>query len=55
MAKKKYERFQAVDDYETIEKTFYHEALYAYSKMPAPKTLYGITSEGEFNVIFAKK
>ena len=53
--KRKYVRFQAIDDYSTIEKTYYHEALYAYSKMEGPKTLYGITSDGEFNVIYSKK
>lgn len=54
MSKRKYEIYQAIDDFEFVEVCDYKEAISAYSKMDAPKTLYGITEQGDIEVIFSK-
>ena len=55
MSKRKYEAYQAVDDFDTKEVYDYKDAVKAYGKMDAPKTLYGITEQGEIEVIFSKQ
>ena len=55
MSKRKYESYEAVDDFNTEVEFNYRDALSVYSQMDAPKTLYGITEQGEIEVIFSKQ
>lgn len=55
MSKRKYESYEAVDDFSTEVEFNYRDALSAYSKMDAPKTLFGITEQGDMEVIFSKQ
>lgn len=57
MAKnRKYVRYQLVAEFGTIneESENYHEIATKYFRTDAPKTLYGITEQGDFSVIFSK-
>ena len=51
---RKYERFQVVNDEGTTDFEKYRKAFSAYQKSESPATLYGITLEGDFNLIASK-
>lgn len=53
---KKYNRYQIVADFGEVCNDYekYSDAFKDYQKREEPKTLYGITLEGEYRVIFSK-
>lgn len=55
MAKRKYSIYQVHADFgELYEETqSYREAFRTYQKAPFPKTMYGITDQGEVHVVFS--
>lgn len=53
---RKYEIYQVVGDFGTINEELndYRDAFSLYQRTDSPKTLYGITSQGDISVIFSK-
>lgn len=51
---KKYERYQVVTDDGSRDHEKYSDAVRDYWRSTAPKTLYGITFEGDFCVVMSK-
>ena len=56
MAKRKYSIYQVHADFGEFfsETNSYREAFTEYQKKEAPKTMYGITEQGEVSVILSK-
>jgi hypothetical protein len=56
MARKKYTHYESIvdgEDAQVFEK--YSEACLHYGQGDAPKTLWGVTEQGEYSVIFSMK
>ena len=56
MAKRKYNVYQLHADYGEVNEEYYNyrEAFRRYQSINSPKTLYGITEQGDIEVIMSK-
>lgn len=56
MAKRKYQLYRVLADYGEVNEEYqtYKEAFSKYQRQDAPKTMYGITEQGDVQLVLAQ-